>query len=402
MLLNDKAIDLLIQPVVDRQEAINNYIIEQICDRINTIGKVLPSDVQKLVSLIHCGSDARRINKRLAYLTGLQEQDIKAIIRKVAVGCYKEAEPYYNYRKLPYVPLEQNVELNRIIKAVTKQTIGTYRNLANTYAFMIQTGNKKYVPTRMAKAYQLIMDQAIQATVNGSIDYNTAMKESLKRLVDGGIYVQDGNTPKVQYAKSNRRADSAVRQNILDGVRQVFQGMQDEIGKQVGADGVEISVHQFPAPDHAPCQGHQFTMEEFDNMQNNKPFEDIQGRSYLPFERHITQWNCKHFAYNIVIGCKTPNFTDNQLNDILKRNDKGYTFPDGKHLTMYQCTQRQRAMETKIRYLKDNVNSVQKAGNMELLRTYKDKLQKATQEYKLFCRQCGLAPDSTRLKVSNI
>ncbi len=53
----------------------------------------------------------------------------------------------------------------------------------------------------------------------------------------------------------SQRLDTAVRRNLMDGVRQVSMNVQDEIGKEFGANGVELTVHAYPAPDHAPIQG---------------------------------------------------------------------------------------------------------------------------------------------------
>ena len=137
-MLSEKAIDKLIEPLVNRQEALNNYIVNLIARRIKEIGALLPSDVLKLQQLLKSGGDVRKINKEIARITGLQEKEIKNIIKTVAEDAYVDAKPYYDYRQKSYIPFEENVELQKIIKSIQKQTVDTYVNLAKAQAFMIR------------------------------------------------------------------------------------------------------------------------------------------------------------------------------------------------------------------------------------------------------------------------
>ena len=125
-MLSERDIENLIQPIVDRQEAINNYVIGKIAKRVKEIGGLLPSDVYKLERLLKSGQDVKEINKRIAQLTGKNVQDIKKLIQTVAKDSYKDAKPYYDYRNKSYIPLAENKPLLNIINAVATQTAGTY------------------------------------------------------------------------------------------------------------------------------------------------------------------------------------------------------------------------------------------------------------------------------------
>ena len=242
-MLSEKAIDKLIEPLVNRQEALNNYIVTLIARRIKEIGALLPSDVLKLQQLLKSGGDVRKINKEIARITGLQEKEIKNIIKTVAEDAYIDAKPYYDYRQKSYIPFEENVELQKIIKSIQKQTVDTYVNLAKAQAFMIRDLRNPNVlkPTKFAKTYYSVIDEAVQATQQGTIDYNTAMRRTIEQLADSGIRSVTYDTPTGR--RYTQRLDTAVRRNILDGIRAINQGVQDEIGKQFGADGKEITVH---------------------------------------------------------------------------------------------------------------------------------------------------------------
>ena len=399
-MLSDSTINNLIDEMVNRQEDINLYIIGKIADRINDIGTLKPTDIYKIKRLYRTGSDLRQINKMLAQLTNLQERDIKKLIKAVAKSVYTDARPMYDYRHRSYVPFEQNIELQKVVRAVEAQTLSTYQNLSNAQAFMLRspTNPNIFIPTPIATAYQQIVDEAVQSVVLGVEDYSSAMRRSLKDLIDSGIRRVSYNT------KSGRiytqRTDTALRRNLLDGVRQIQQEMHNEIGRQVGADGIELTAHRYSALDHEPVQGHQFSNEEYQKMQNGEDCVDVQGRHYTGFERKIGFWNCRHFAIAIIIGFSPQTYSDEQLQTMIENNHKGYTLPNGKHLTMYQCTQEQRRLETIIRYAKDGQIMARRAGDEELAKKYQARINKYTAIYKSFSNACGLKQMNMKMSVS--
>ena len=401
-MLSEEAIEKLAQPIVERQQKINEYVIKMICKRVKEIGHLLPSDVYKLQRLLKMGGDVKKINEEIARQTGLQVRDIKKLIRDIAIDSYMDAKPYYDYRHKPFIPFAQNLPLRRIVNAIANQTANTYVNMAKAQAFMIRDLQNPSVlkPTSIAKTYQSVIDEAVQASQSGVLDYNTAMSRTIQQLADSGLRRVTYNTESGR--TYTQRMDTAVRRNILDGIRAINQGVQDETGKQFGADGKEITVHSNPAEDHALVQGHQFSNEEFEKMQSDEDIsiKDVHGRLYDHFDRHIGTLNCRHFTYSIIIGFANPNYTDTQLAKILADNEKGYTLPNGKHLTMYECTQYQRKLETQVRYAKDGQMAAQAAGNMDLARKYQAKVNDLTKEYKAFSKECGLSPKPVKMKVA--
>lgn len=401
-MLSEDAIQNLIKPIIDRQEKINEYVIKTICDRIKEIGSLTPSDAYKLGRLLKNGGDVRKINEEIARQTGLQVKDIKKIVREVAYDNYKDVRPFYDYRMLPYIPFTRNKPLMEVVKAIAKQTADTYVNMAKAQAFMIRDLKNPTIlkPTPVAETYYSVIDEAVQAAQSGTIDYNTAIRRTVAQLADSGLrrvtyHPESGRT-------YTQRMDTAVRRNILDGVRAINQAVQDETGRQFGADGKEITVHDYPATDHAPVQGHQFTNEEYEKLQGeeNVQFEDVDGESFDHFDRHIGTLNCRHFTYSIIIGYANPNYSKKELQEILDRNQKGYTLPNGKHLTMYECTQKQREYETKIRYAKDGQIAAVSAGDEELAKKYQAKIYDLQAQYKAFSDACGLNMQIARIQVA--
>mgnify|MGYP002522092734 CR=1 FL=1 len=399
-MLSDGALNNLIQPLIDRQEALNMYIIETIAKRVREIGHLLPSDVYKLERLLKSGADVQHINSEIARITGLNESAVKGLIRTVAKDNYLGARAFYDYRLQPFIKFEQNEPLQRVVRAIAQQTADSYVNLSRSRAFMIRDlkNPQKLIPTSVSETYYSVIDEAIQASQSGVLDYGTAMRRTLEQLTESGLRT-------VSYYPASgkvytQQLDVAVKRNILDGIRQVNQAVQDEVGKQFGADGKEISVHEHSAPDHEPIQGHQFTNEEYEKLQTNEPFEDVNGRKFEAIERSIGEYNCRHFTYSIIIGVNKPNFTQQELDKNIERNHKGYTDASGKHRTLYECTQEQRAMERKIRQAKRDIMAGKSAGNAEMVTKGRASLNKWQNTYKEFSKACGVSTKPTNTRVA--
>lgn len=404
-MLTDAQIEKLIQPVIRRQRQIEMFVLGKIGTRINEIGTLTPSDIKALTQLYKSGADVRQINKKIARITKLQERDIKKIIRTVAADAYADARPFYDYRRMSYIPLSENTGLQSVINAIESITVAQYTNIAKSTALsfawkdMITGAISEYLD--IAETYQRVIDTGIQAITTGVTDYRTAMQRVITNLVDSGIntVVYTPKSGKVIH----QRLDSAVRRNLLDGVRSLNQAMQNEIGKQVNADGVELSVHAMSAPDHEPIQGHQFTDEEYEKCQTQQDFVDVNGQQFMAIARPIGAWNCRHIAYNIIIGVNKPVYTPEQLQELMDRNAAGYKYKDSKgktkHLSMYECTQKQRQYELAIRKAREAKAMAEQAEMPELVNKYQQRIDTKLDEYTRFSRSCGLKPQYMRTKM---
>ena len=396
-MLSDNAIENLVQPIVDRQESINMYIINKVANRLRDVQTMRPSDIKSLKNMRIMGGDIREINEEIAKQSNLQVRDIKQTIKIVGADTYKDVKPFYDYRHKRYIPFEKNTKLQKIVNGIANQTRDTYRNLSNSSAtgFMIRDENNplslKFY--NIEDSYRRIIDEAVQGVVGGLLRPEEAVRLALKQLLDSGvrrIYWDSGY---------NQRLDTAVRRNVLDGIRQVRQKINDEAGKEFGADGKQLSAHPNAAPDHEPFQGHIFTNEEWENLQTCNDFTDIYGQHFDGVDRIIGAWNCYHIASSIIIGAKKPKYTPEQLQKFIDDNHKGYTFPNGKHLTMYQCTQMQRSLETRIRYAKEEQMAMKELGNISAKKLARQTVVDLTNQYRAFSNSCGLKPQMRRASV---
>lgn len=401
-MLSEYDIEDLIKPFEERQRELEEYVIKIISERVNEIGHMLPSDIYKLQRLYETGSDVKKINKAISRMTGIQEKKLKELIKQVALDAYIDVKPYYDYRHKPFIPLSENNPLIKMVEAISRQTRKELKNLSNTsmIGFLIRDRKhpKKFKFYDAADTYRTVIDEAIQAAQSGVIDYGTAMRRTLKQLNNSGmrrIYYESGYS---------QRMDTAVKRNILDGIRQVSQGVRIITGEQFGADGVELTAHAYPAPDHAPFQGHQFRNSEWEALQNNKPFKDVDGNKFPAQERIIGQWNCRHMAYPIIVGVTKPTYSKKELSDILRRNEKGVTLSDGTHLTGYEVLQKQNEIAVKVRRAKDGQIMAREAGDEELAKQYQRSVNKYTKQYnafnKMYASKLGISERRDKMTVS--
>lgn len=351
-----------------------------IAARINYIGKVKKSDIHKLTNaLAYAGADINEIERVIARFTKKSDAEIERILTEVAAEDDSFAKMYYEAKGLVPKTYITDAYLQAALTSVIKQTQEAIRNLSNTTSLFYQMPDGTYADIR--STYIRVIDQAIYEVQSGSIDYHTAMKRAMLSLGKG--------TRCIEYMSGyHRRLDSAVRQNILDGTKQLNQAVMDYHGKSFGADGVELTAHAISAPDHVNVQGHRFTYKEFGKMQSGMDCKDIQGRKYKGFPRKITEWNCKHFAIPVIVDIGSPAYTDEQLEELKKSST-----------AKYDDTQKARAMETRLRTLKEQKNALLESGDEAGAKQIQKKITAQQRVYREFCKQKGIHRDYVRENV---
>lgn len=379
-LLDEKWLEALPDKVTDNLIKQNAEVITVICERIKYFGNLRPTEVAMLTnSSAFAGADMKAINKIIQKYTRLNKGEINKIFETAAKENDVFAEQYYKYRGLAPKTHNNNEYLKNIYRAITQSTVGNFENLSDTYGFKLP--GKKAMTLR--KAYSQVIDKAIYEMQTGITDYNTALRQIVKQLADSGIRTINWESG------VSRRADTAARMNILDGVRRLNQEMLLYNGEQFGSDGIELSAHAISAPDHVNVQGRQFSNTEFNKMQDGDNCTDINGNTYVGFERPIGEYNCRHFAFPIVIGVSQPVHTDDELLK-LKQNSA----------EKYDATQEMRRRETEIRKLKERRMAFSAVGNeLDAKRTQRD-LNNALRDYGKFCKKNGLTPKFDRAGVN--
>lgn len=391
---NELQEEAIITRLIERIESGNTFILSEIGKAVKEIGQLKPTQAYQLQQMIKYGASYQTILERLSKITNLNTKEIDEIYSLYAQKDYNFARKFYEYRNIPYVPFNQLEPLKREVQAISNLTKGEYMNLSNTSAlgFTIKdlAGNVRFY--NISNAYQYVIDQAILSVSQGKDTFQHEMYSILKSLGESGLKTVDYKSG------YHRRLDSAIRMNLREGIKTLHNETQRILGEEFGADGVEISVHLSPAPDHEDLQGRQFSNEEFEKLQNNEVAKDYKGNRYSHEHRPISELNCYHTTMSIILGVSKPQYSDKELQDIKERNEKGFMF-EGKHLTMYEGTQLQRKLETEIRKQKDIQMLGKASGNDLLIGDAQFKITQLTNRYKELSKTSGLQTQMERLRV---
>ena len=403
-MLNEETIEKLGERLAIRLEKLNTYTLKQIAKKIKEIKTITPSDSHKLAQIMQYGGDYDKIVKEISKISEINKKELTKIFKEVAKKDYEFAEQFYKYKNVKYIPWEENIMLQRQAELLATQTSNTYMNFANTRAigFSVKDINGKTIFKSLDNTIKDTIDEAILSISQGETTFEDEMYSIMNQLGSSGLKYMD-------YSSGySRRLDSSVRMAIKDGLRQLHTENQLQFGKEFGSDGVEVTVHAMPAPDHAEVQGRQFSNEEFDKFQNDEDAVDYKGKKFPSIaeetgydRRSIGQYNCYHTIYSIVLGVSEPNYTDEELQKIIDQTNETITF-DGKEYNMYECTQLQRKLETEIRKQKDLQIMGKASGNQELIDKSEKRINILTNKYFKLSEKSGLPTKLDRLRVDEI
>ena len=243
-MLSQEVEERLSEHLVNRIEEANTYILKRIGEAIKQISTLTPSQAYQIQQILKYGGTYNEIAKELARVSGKNVQDIYKIFEEVAKNNKQFAKQFYKYRGIDYIPYSKDIALQNQVNSIARLTADTYLNIANTrgIGFLFRNQNGQMYFKDIQQAYYEIIDRGILAISQGKETFQTEMRRIIKDVGGNGVVIyESGRT---------RRLDSAVRMNLLDGIRQVSNETAQRFAQEYDADGVEISTHINPAPDH--------------------------------------------------------------------------------------------------------------------------------------------------------
>lgn len=388
-LTDDKEkLDSILALFYDRFDKYNTKVLVMLGEAIKQFEDLTPSQAHELAQELKYSTDIDELLNELSKISGKSIEDIDKLFERVAEENVEFAEEYYKIRGKKYIPYKDNIQLQRYVETVRSETYDTFKNLSKSknIGFTFKDKNDKTVFKPLKTVYRDLIDEAVYNVTTGVSDYQNAMRNTIRQLADSGIKVHEASTT---YASGyNRRIDSSVRQNVLTGIRKINIGIQEQIGKELNTDGVEISAHFPCAEDHLPYQGRQFS---------KKQFEEIQGDLARPIGDE--GYNCGHFIYHIILGVNLPSYTKKQLKELNDATLEEFEY-EGKKYNKYQASQVQRQLETEIRKQKDRQIIAKASGDNEEIGNAQSKITQLTRKYNDFSKKAGLDVYKERLTVS--
>ena len=396
-MLSDEAKEKLAERLTHRIEKVNEYILKDIANKLDEIGKLNPTSAYKMANMLKYGGDFNKIINELKKTNNLNEKEIDEIFDEVAKTNYLNSRELYEIKNKGFIPYNENKELLQQVKILRDTTKNLYRDFSKTsvVGYTIKDHEGNLIFNTVDETYKNVIDEAVLSVYQGKDVFDREVRRIIKELGQSGLKMVDYESGRT------RRLDSAVRMNIQSAVRDLENELQIKIAKQTDSDGIEISVHEYPAPDHEPIQGHQFYKEEFEKLQSGeKDFKDVDGEEFKKIKRHIGEWNCYHNIFAITVGISKPRYSKEELQEIIDRNHKPIEI-DGKKYTKYECSQLQRKLETEIRKNKDiQIMARQNPEWKDLVFESQRNIEQLKNKYIEISKKAGLKTRMERMQVS--
>ena len=395
-MIDERTAELLVERLIRRTEQANTYFLMKMGSSIKKIKKLKPSDAQQLVQILKYGGNYEDIIKEISKYTNLNVSEIDDIFSNYAKKDQMFYEKFYKYKDIPYVPFDENTALKTQTMALSNIAKNEMYNFTrnNVLGYTI---NGQFMNLR--DTYNKLLDTALLNVGQGKETFDSAMSRILKDIGGSGLRT-------IEYASGrSMRLDSAIRMHLKSRLRELHNENQKIYGEEFDADGYEISVHSNPAIDHEEVQGRQFSIEEYDKLNSGLEAKDYKGKTYTLDHDHkngyrpISELNCYHYIFSIILGVSEPEYNDKQLKEIIDRNNEGFEF-EGKHYTNYEGTQLQRNLERAIREQKDIQILAKASDNIDLISESQMKITYLTRKYHQLSEISGLPTKVQRLRVS--
>lgn len=300
---------------------------------------------------------------KASQLNSSVKKQLKNTYTEMAKDNMKSYKKLFEYRGFKYEVSDDQLKiLNRAIKKSSTELA----NFTKTIAFSSQ------------RLYVEAVDKAYLDVLSGK-NYIKVIEDTVKELAGKGITLEDGAGRKVQL-------ETAVRRNVLSGIKLTADDISKVIEKKLGCNGYTVPAHSGARPSHAKAQGKQYAITRSNAKKYNVGFwGDV---------KHLwNEYNCRHTPTGIILGISEPLYTDKELNEL--KNAK-VTYK-GKKIPEYEATQIQRRLEREQRNLKRQIEPLKREN--EDVKDLENRLKAKRKEYRSFCNETGLTPQYERTKV---
>lgn len=365
------------------------FIIQDFVRRVTTAGTITETARYQIIKAEQMGLSTQAIKEALQQALNISESEINSLFKEWGLEAIRVENGIASQAGIDPITLETHPELEQIIGAAIDQTKGELVNMTGTLGFA-QKINGKIVFTELSQYFQKEMDFVQMQVQSGVLDYNSAIRQSVKRMADSGLRTVD-------YASGwSNHLDVAVRRATLTGANQMSGQLTDALGEEMACNFVEVTAHagarntgSGPA-NHASWQGKVYARKgetpEYPNLAKVTGYGTGPG---------LKGWNCRHDYNNFWPGYSERTWTDEELANI---DPPPFSYK-GKEYDYYAANQRQRAIERAIRKTKRELIGYDAAGDKEAFTAASIKLQRQRQEYQSFSKAAGLRQKPERHQV---
>lgn len=373
-MLTPEQLQNLPQELTDLYDQLSEFILRDIARRIAKGAEITDTAEYQLYRAKSLGLSTDEIAAKIAEINGSSASEINRLIREAAAQSDEFDRKMLGVDKGAAVPLEENAQLQKLISAQIAETAGKCENLTNTMGFADHDFLGRVYYLSMTDMYRREMDSAHMKVVTGATDYMTAIRQDCNKLAASGVRTIDYES------RRSDRIEVAARRAILTSVAHVTHRISEQNGEELGADGWEMSAHSGSRPSHAVYQGRQYTQEQYERI--IKPL--------------ISEPNCRHDVFPIILGVSEPVYTEEELQNI---DQPPFTY-EGRTYTAYEASQQMRKMERAMRKQKDRCIVADAAGDEEAFATASIRLNRQKYIYEDFCKAADSYTEYERTYVT--
>jgi hypothetical protein len=360
--------------------------IARVCRKIGKIGKMSKKELEKFNADEEAKKEWERIVSALAIATALNIRTLKRAYTSEFEAWEKQNEYLYQYRGKKPLGVK-NRALQGIIEKAVKQNGKDILNLTNTKALSVLDRNGN--PIRFQDAIYKSFGDAVKTVTEGKADFYTTMRKTVQNLGGSGCRVNYGEG-------ITRRLDTVVRQNMAYGIKQSHKEYNNIVGREIGADGIEIDYHSNSRPSHRYMQGKQYSKGEGKTV--NGVFYPSAEKEGV-YDRLYEDYNCRHYETDIILGVSEPRYSAEELRRFEERDKRLYKIgnieKDG-----YGWSQSMRACETEIRKCKDEINALKAFGNSEAeIKQLRARIKTVRAKYNEIAEVTGISQEPKRMGV---
>ena len=359
-MLTPEQLQNLPQELTDLYDQLSEFILRDIARRIAKGAQITDTAEYQLYRARSLGLSTDEIAAKIAEINGSSAAEINRLIREAAAQSDEFDRKMLGADKGAAIPLEENTQLQKLISAQIAETAGKCENLTNTMGFADHDFLGRVYYLSMTDMYRREMDAAHMKVVTGATDYMTAIRQACNKLAASGVRTIDYESGR------SDRIEVAARRALLTSVAHVTHRISEQNGEELGADGWEMSAHSGSRPSHAVYQGRQYTQKQYERI--IKPL--------------ISEPNCRHDVFPIILGVSEPVYTEEELQNI---DQPPFTY-EGRTYTAYEASQQMRKMERAMRKQKDRCIVADAAGDEESFTTASIKLRRQKDIYEDFCK----------------
>ena len=379
--------DNIPQPFDELYQDLETFILQDISRRIKKAAELTPTaehqlEISKLLSM-------KNVENKIAKILKLSQDKVDKLFPQIANMSIEQENEIYKKAGLDTIQLKDSKTLQKYLSAAIETTKGDLENITRTLGFA-EVQNGKVVYSDLTKFYRKELGLANFQISTGAIDYNTAIKQAVKKISESGV-----RQINYESGRSNE-VYAATRRAVLSSTSQMSQQMTDyNMQKLVPNESdryVEVSAHANArrgngVGNHQAWQGRCYRV-----VGSEKDYPNLVESTGLGMAIGLLGIACRHSYMPFFPGISKRNYTEAELKNI---NTPDFEY-EGKKYSGYEATQHQREIERNIRQLKRELICYKETGLEEDFKITSSKLNAMNREYKKFSEASGIRPKNER------